>query len=241
MECRPADKRNHGMIRPEDFTLWLGIGSLGGICVFILSLLVWRNLHRNAQPDPATREAPPRAQRALSWTMAPAIALALAVVALTLRLYFQDANPNADVTVLVSGKMWFWTYKYPDHGNFSFNASMLADADAHPAQSGTYDHIVVPVGKTVRIVAAANDVIYSWEIPAIGARIEALPGQTEQSWFRASDEGRYFGNCSELCGLPHAFRPIEVEVVSEERFNRWVTDARRRLLSAATPHRAKVQ
>ena len=105
---------------------------------------------------------------------------------------------------------------------------------------GAYDHIVVPVGKTVRIIAVANDVIYSWAIPSIGARIEALPGQTEQSWFKAEDEGRYFGNCSELCGLPHAFRPIEVEVVSQERFDRWAAEARRNfaVLTTRSPRQA---
>jgi cytochrome c oxidase subunit 2 len=228
------------MIRPEDFTLWLVIGSLVGICLFILSLLAWRNLRRHVPHDPATKAAASQSRRALSWAMAPAIALALVAVTLTLRLHFQDANPPADVTVLVSGKMWFWTYQYPDRGNFSFNASMLADAGTERAQPGTYDHIVVPVGKTVRIVSVANDVIYSWAIPSIGATIEGLPGQTEQSWFKAADEGRYFGSCSELCGLPHAFRPIEVEVVSDERFDRWVAEARRSL-SAATPLRSKAQ
>jgi cytochrome c oxidase subunit 2 len=134
---------------------------------------------------------------------------------------------------MVSGKMWFWTYKYPDRGDFSFNASMLEGAGAGPTEPGAYDHIVVPVGKTVRIVAAANDVIYSWDIPSIGARIEALPGQTEQSWFTAVDEGRYFGTCSELCGLPHTFRPIEIEVVSQAQFDRWVAEARRKPTSVA--------
>src|SRR5258706_14326383 len=217
------------MIQPEYLILWFGIGSLAGICLLILALLLWRGLRDSVGQHPATREAAPQVRRTLSWTMAPVIALVLAAVPLTLRLYFQDANPGADMTVIVSGKMWFWTYKYPDHGNFSFNASMLAATGAGRALPGAYDHIVVPVGKTIRIVAVANDVIYSWAIPSIGASIEALPGQTEQSWFRAADEGRYFGSCSELCGLPHAFKPIEVEVVSQERFDRWVAAARRKL------------
>ncbi len=228
------------MIQPENLILWFGIGSLVGICLLILTLFLWRGLRESVGRHPAMREAAPQVRRALGWTMAPVILLALAVVPLTLRLYFQDANPTADMTVTVSGKMWFWTYNYPDHGNFSFNASMVAGTGAGLAVPGAYDHIVVPVGKTIRIVAVANDVIYSWAIPSIGASIEALPGQTEQSWFRATDEGRYFGNCSELCGLPHAFKPIEVEVVSQQRFDRWAAEARRKLtpLAIATPRQA---
>jgi len=224
------------MIQPENLILWFGIGCLAGICLLILALLVWRGLRRKATRDSATRSVPVQARRTLNWTIAPVVALALAVVPLTLRLYFQDTSPTPDMTVLVSGKMWFWTYKYPDHGNFSFDAPMLAADGA--GSRGAYDHIVVPVGKTVRIVAVANDVIYSWAIPSIGATIEALPGQTQQSWFKAEDEGRYFGNCSELCGLPHAFRPIEVEVVSQERFDRWAAEARRKFASlTAVPPR----
>jgi cytochrome c oxidase subunit 2 len=228
------------MIQPENLILWLGIGCLAAICLLILALLAWRGLRSKVARDPATKDPPVQARRSLNWTIAPVLALALAVVPLTLRLYFQDTNPTPDLTVLVSGKMWFWTYKYPDHGNFSFEAPMLAAEGARPTSRGAYDHIVVPVGKTVRIIAVANDVIYSWAIPSIGARIEALPGQTEQSWFKAEDEGRYFGNCSELCGLPHAFRPIEVEVVSQERFDRWAAEARRNfaVLTTGSPRQA---
>lgn len=223
-----ADEWNGEMIQSENLILWLVIGSLAGACVVILALLLWRSLRSRARRDSVTKETP--ARRAFNWNMTPVAVLALAVVALTLRMQFHDTNPSADLTVVVSGKMWFWTYKYPDHGDFSFNASMLEGAGAGSTVPGAFDHIVVPAGKTVRIVAAANDVIYSWEIPSIGARIEALPGQTEQSWFRAADEGRYFGTCSELCGLPHTFRPIEIEVVSSERFDQWVAEARRKLI-----------
>lgn len=217
------------MIQPENVILWLAIGSLAGICLFISMMLVWRSSRRDAGLRQISGEASPRPRRLLNWTMAPVFALALAAVALTSRLYFQDANPTADLTVMMSGKMWFWTYKYPDHGNFSFKASMLTPKGTSHTIPDEYDHIVVPVGKTVRIVAVANDVIYSWAIPAIGASIEAVPGRTEQSWFRAEDEGRFFGNCLELCGLPHSFKPIEIEVVSQDRFDRWVAGAKQKL------------
>jgi cytochrome c oxidase subunit 2 len=85
------------------------------------------------------------------------------------------------------------------------------------------------VGKTVRILTMGTNLIYSWAIPSIGAKIRALPGQTNQSWFKATKEGRYYGECFELCGLPHTFKPIEVEVVSPERFARWVPEMRLRL------------
>jgi cytochrome c oxidase subunit 2 len=137
------------------------------------------------------------------------------------------------LTIKVTGKMWSWTYEYPDYGNFSFDAPMLSNNAAEKARElhppGTDNHIVVPAGKTVRIVTIGTNLIYSCAIPSIGAGITALPGRTNQSWFKAAKEGRYYGECSELCGLPHAFKPIEVEVVSPERFDQWVAEARWRL------------
>ena len=231
------------MIRSDNILIWLGVGSFAAACLFILALLAWFRLRRNARFHPLTGIAAPQTRRELIWMLAPVLAFALVVAPLTWRFYFQKTIRAADVTITVSGKMWSWTYKYPDYGDFSFSAPMMKDATGDLTQPGTYDHIVVPVGKTVRIVAVSTNVIYSWAIPSLGAEIEALPGRTDQSWFKAAEEGRYFGSCLELCGLPHVFKPIEVEVVSREHFEQWVAGAKKRLsaLDASTPHGAEGQ
>ena len=219
------------MIRLDTLIVWLAVGCLAAICLFITAFLAWYVWRSRENLSAATATYVRQSWRAQISTLAPALVFALAVVPLAWFVYFPNANPAADVTITVTGKMWFWTYKYSDQGNFSFNAPMLAAASAGPR--GRYDHIVVPVGKTIRIVSVANKVIYSWTIPAIGAEIEALPGRSNQSWFKAEQEGRYFGECLELCGLPHAFKPIQVEVVSAERFEQWVAGARQRLTATA--------
>jgi cytochrome c oxidase subunit II len=229
------------MIGLSNFILWIVIATFGAICLFILVLLARLMLRRNARSYPMRSEAPRQTQRELAWTVTPLIVVAVVAVPLLRLLYFENTSPAADLTIDVTAKMWSWTYGYPDYGNFTFEAPMLlnntAEKGREPNPPGTGNHIVVPVGKTVRIVTIGTNLIYSWAIPSIGAKSTALPGRTSQSWFKAAREGRYYGECDELCGLPHAFKPIEVEVVSPERFNRWVAEARSRLAAAGTPTR----
>jgi len=229
------------MIGLGNFILWIVIGTFAAICLFILVLLARIMLRRTARTYPAPGGSPRQTLRELIWTVTPLIAVAIVAVP-SLRLwYFENTGPAADLTIRMTGKMWSWTYEYPDYGNFTFDAPMLSNTAAEKARElnppgadnhGADNHIVVPVGKTVRIVTIGTNLIYSWAIPSIGAKITALPGRTNQSWFKAAKEGRYYGECFELCGLPHAFKPIEVEVVSPERFDRWVAEARLRLAAA---------
>ena len=214
------------------FILWTVIGTLAAFCLFILVLLAWVMLRRNARSYPTPSVSPRQTRRELIWTITPLILVAVVAVQSLRLLYFENMSPAVDLTIEVTDKMWSWTYKYPDYDNFSFDVPMLSNNAADKARElnppGTDNHIVVPVGKTVRIVTIGTSVIYSWTIPSIGAWITGLPGQTNQSWFKAAKEGRYYGECIELCGLPHAFKPIEVEVVAPERFDQWVAEARSR-------------
>jgi cytochrome c oxidase subunit II len=223
------------MIGLGNFILWIVIGTFAAFCLFILILLARVMLRRNARSYPTPSASPRQTRHELIWTITPLIVVAVAAVPSLRLLYFENTSPAADLTIKVTGKMWSWTYEYPDYGNFSFDAPMLSNNAAEKARElnppGTDNHIVVPVGKTVRIVTIGTNLIYSWAIPSIGAKITALPGQTHQSWFKAAKEGRYYGECSELCGLTHAFKPIEVEVVSPERFDQWVAEARSRLVA----------
>jgi cytochrome c oxidase subunit 2 len=222
-----------------NFILWI-VGIFAAICLFILVLLARVMLRRNARsysPSDAPRQTP----RELAWTLTPLIVVVVVAIPSLRLLYFENTSPAADLTINVTGKMWSWTYGYPDYGNFTFDAPMLSINAAEKTRElnppGTDNHMVVPVGKTVRIVTIGTNLIYSWAIPSIGAKITALPGRTTLSSFKAAREGRYYGECDELCGLPHVFKPIEVEVVSLERFDQWVAEARSRLAAAGAPTR----
>jgi cytochrome c oxidase subunit II len=144
--------------------------------------------------------------------------------------------PNVDLTVKAIGHQWFWSYEYPDQGGLTFDALMLSDADAakagEPRLLGVDNRVVVPVGKVVRVIVTSQDVIHSWTIPAFGAKIDAVPGKLNETWFKAEREGVFYGQCSELCGARHAFMPIAVEVVSQERFDQWITEAKAKFAAA---------
>lgn len=229
------------MSGPNNVILWMFVGVFAAIGLVILGLMSWVMLRRNAFSHPAQSAASSQTSQDFFWIIAPLLVFAVVSVPLMRLTYLRNAFPPADLTIRVTARMWYWTYEYSGRRNFSFAAPMLPNSAikiaAISSPSAAYDHIVVPVTKTIRIVAVGTDVIYSWEIPSIGAKIEALPGQANQSWFVATKEGRYYGQCSELCGLPHEFRPIEVEVVSQKRFDRWAAEARENLAAAApAPH-----
>ena len=226
------------MTGADHFVLWI-VGIFGAASLLILALLIHAVLRRSAVRAPSIR--PPRlALRESLGALAPVLIFALVAIPSLRLIYLRNAVPPADLTISMTGNMWFWTYEYPDHGNFRFESPMLAAEGpaATPPSAGwnpDQDHLVVPVGKVVRIVAQPSAVIYSWTLPTLGAKIRALPGQASESWFTARRLGRHYGQCFELCGLPHSFRPIEVEVVSQERFERWVSEARRRYAFADAP------
>jgi cytochrome c oxidase subunit 2 len=221
------------MIGQNNSVLWIVVGAFGAICLFILVLLARTTLVRGAPSRPASGDVARRARRELVWTVAPVLAFAFVAAPLMGLLYLRNTTPAADLTITVTGHMWYWTYKYSGSGDFTFRGPMIANPAGEKLSlitpPATDDHIIVPVDKTVRIVAIATNVIYSWAIPPLGARIEAVPGWNGQTLFRPAKEGRYFGNCSELCGLPHIFKPIEIEVVSQARFDRWVAESNRKL------------
>ena len=130
------------------------------------------------------------------------------------RLLFEELDmPKPDVTIKAIGKQWYWSYAYPDNGKFEFN-SLLAQ-DKQPRLLGVDNEIVVPVNKVVEVQTTGADVIHSWAVPAFGVKIDAMPGRINETWFKATKTGMFYGQCSELCGTDHAFMPIEVQVVSD--------------------------
>jgi cytochrome c oxidase subunit 2 len=214
------------------------------VSLFVLALLVVIVMRFNAKANPTPTATTHNTFLEVAWTVVPIlILLAIALPSFRL-LYFEDVIPPADMTVKAIGKQWFWTYEYPDNGNFTFDAQIVPDRrsqpvvpDGPPRMLGTTNHVVVPVGKTVRLITTGADVIHSWAIPAFGVKIDAVPGRINQSWFKAEKEGTYYGQCSELCGARHAYMPITVDVVSQEKFDMWVAEAKTKFAAVGTPTR----
>nr|WP_245749261.1 cytochrome c oxidase subunit II [Jannaschia pohangensis] len=210
------------------------------IALFVTALLAWVVVRYNRKSNPTPATFTHNSPLEVAWTVVPILIL-IGIGAFSLPVLFdQQRIPEGDVVVKVTGYQWFWGYEYPEEGIEEFSSYMIgADAgnmmteevSAQLAAAGYTDDqfrlatdtsVVVPVGKTVVMQITGGDVIHSWTIPAFGVKQDGIPGRLAQLWFRADEPGIYFGQCSELCGIAHAYMPITVKVVSEEDYARWV-------------------
>ena len=172
------------------------------------------------------------------WTIIPAVILiAMAIPATRTILAMKDTSA-ADMTVKVTGHQWKWEYDYIGKDvKFISNLSTTQDQiDGKSEKGENYllevdNPMVVPVGKKVRVLLTAEDVIHSWSVPSFGVKQDAIPGFIRDTWFKAEQLGTYRGNCAELCGKEHGFMPIVVKVVSDTDYTKWV-DGKKKELAA---------
>lgn len=195
------------------------------ISVFVLALLliVIVRYNRRANPTPAKWHHNTLVE--VVWTAVPVIILVVIAIPSFRLLYFQDTIPEADLTIKATGYQWYWGYEYPDQEIGEYVSNMLAEGDA---TQGLYlletdQPMVAPAGKVVRMEITAADVIHSFALPSFGKKMDAIPGRVNLTWFKVDAPGSYYGQCSELCGIRHAFMPIHVEVVPENVFNAWAS------------------
>jgi cytochrome c oxidase subunit 2 len=201
------------------------------ITLFVLALLVVIVVRFNAKANPTPSKTTHNTLLEVAWTVIPVIILVAIAVPSFRLLFLQLTIPQADLTIKATGKQWFWTYNYPDHGQFEFDSLMVQDKDRKPDQPrllAVDNEVVVPVNKTVRMQVIGADVIHAFAVPSFGIKIDAVPGRLNETWFKAEREGVYYGQCSELCGKDHAFMPIAVRVVKEAEFNAWVEAAKKK-------------
>jgi cytochrome c oxidase subunit 2 len=211
----------------HDYLLYV----ITAIAAFVLALLIIVMVRFNARANPVPSRTTHNTTVEVLWTLIPVIILA-AIAIPSFKLLFLELNvPAADLTIKATGKQWYWTYSYPDNGKFEFDSLMLKDADRkddQPRLLAVNNEVVVPVNKTIRVQVIGAEVIHSFTVPSFGIRIDAVPGRLNETWFKATREGMYYGQCSELCGKDHAFMPIAVRVVSEQAFNEWADAANKR-------------
>jgi cytochrome c oxidase subunit 2 len=204
------------------------------ITLFVLGLLIAVVVKFNAKANPVPSRTTHNTLIEVAWTLIPVLIL-VGVAVPSFRLLFQELDiPKADLTIKATGKQWYWSYAYPDNGKFEFD-SLLAQ-DKQPRLLGVDNEMVVPVNKVIRVQTTGADVIHSFAMPAFGIKIDAIPGRLNETWFKATKTGMFYGQCSELCGKDHAFMPIAVRVVSDQEFTAWVEDAKKKF--AAVPANA---
>ena len=198
------------------------------ISVFVLFLMAYACIRFRASrnPNPSTRTHNVAIE--VLWTLIPCLILIVMAVPSFKILYKQDTIPKADVTVKAIGYQWYWGYEYPDE-NIIFESYMVEEKDLRadqPRLLAVDNEVIVPVNKVVKVLITANDVLHAWALPSFGVKRDAVPGRINETWFKAEKEGTYYGQCSELCGIKHAFMPITVKVVSEEDYQEWLSEAR---------------
>jgi cytochrome c oxidase subunit II len=211
----------------HDFLLYI----ITGIALFVLVLLLIIMVRFNARANPVPSRTTHNTLLEVAWTVVPIIILLVIAVPSFKLLFLQLNLPAADMTVKATGKQWFWSYSYPDHGKFEFDSLMLKADELkqdQPRLLSVDNEMVVPVNKTVHVIVTGSDVIHAFAVPSFGIKIDAVPGRINETWFKATREGVYYGQCSELCGKDHAFMPIAVRVVSEQAFATWVEDAKKK-------------
>jgi cytochrome c oxidase subunit 2 len=210
---------------------YLLLGIITAIALFVLVLLLIIMVRFNATRNPTPSRTTHNTLIEVLWTAIPVLILVVIAIPSFKLLFYQLNLPPADVTVKATGNQWFWSYTYPDNGNFEFNSILVPTDKLKPGQLRllTVDNeMVVPVNKVVRVQTIGADVIHSFAVPSFGIKIDSVPGRLNETWFKATREGVYYGQCSELCGRDHAFMPIAVRVVSEQAFNAWVEDAKKK-------------
>ena len=199
------------------------------ICLLVLGLIVWIVIRYNKKSNPVPARWSHNTLVEVIWTVVPVLILVF-IALFSFRLLFNYHNmPEPDLTVKVTGNQWNWAYEYPDQGVPEYISNMLPEDEiarrgmSHSLYRLAADEpMVVPEGATVRLLVTAADVIHAVALPAFGLKTDAVPGRVNETWFKADRRGVFYGQCSELCGVDHAFMPIQINVVSRAEFAEWV-------------------
>jgi len=200
------------------------------IMVFVLFLILYACIRFRAKKNPIPSTTSHNSLVEVLWTLIPCLILIVLAVPSFKLLYKQDTIPQADVTIKAVGYQWYWGYEYPDE-NIIFDSYMVDEKDLKENQPRllTVDNeVYVPVNKVIKVMITANDVLHAWALPSFGVKRDAVPGRINETWFKADRIGTYYGQCSELCGIKHAFMPITVNVVTEEEYNLWLQEAKQK-------------
>jgi cytochrome c oxidase subunit 2 len=227
----------------DQFHWWLTlISALITIFVLVLLVICFVRFNEKANPKPSTTTHHTGLE--VAWTVLPVVIL-VAIAVPSFRLLFNQLDiPKADITIKATGTAgWTWNYEYPDHGGFSFISSMIPEKDIKGDQIrllSVDNEVVLPVNKIVRVQVTAEGILHAFAMPSFGVKIDAVPGRLNETWFKATKTGVFYGQCSELCGINHAYMPIQIRIVEEAEFNKWIEDAKKKFAANPEPNPALV-
>lgn len=199
------------------------------ITLFVAGLLGWVIYRYRASRNPEPSRLAHNTVLEVAWTIVPVLILVLIAIPSFRLIYYQARVAHPDMTIKVTGHQWYWEYTYPDQGNVDFTSYMIPDSQLKPDQKrllAVDNQLVLPAGKTVRILITSGDVIHSWFVPSLGVQRYAIPGRTDESWVKITQPGVYYGECNQICGTNHSFMPIAVRAVTPAEFTAWVAQAK---------------
>jgi len=215
------------------------------LLVMVLLLIVMVRFNKRANPTPArfSHNTPVE----VAWTVGPVLILMFIAIFSFKLLFAEHDMPKPYMTVKVVGRQWNWDYAYPDQKIPAATSIPLtedvANQEHRPYMLAATNPMVVPVGQVVKVEITGEDVIHSFSVPAFGVKMDAVPGRLNETWFKATRTGVFYGQCSQLCGANHSFMPIEVDVVTLPQFQAWVASKvpQATTVVAATPAAPGVQ
>ena len=209
------------------------------ITLFVLALIVIVAVRFNKRANPVPAKWSHNTPIEIIWTVVPVMILTVIAVFSFKLLFAYNDMPKPDLTIKATGYQWYWGFEYPDQKVDEFISNILPEDQAaarkEPYKLATTDPLVVPVNKVVRVQVTGADVIHAFAVPAFGIITDAVPGRVNETWFKAEKTGIFYGNCRELCGIDHAFMPLEVHVVSQAEFDAWVAKKAPKPAPVATP------
>ena len=214
------------LIGLHDFIFWI----ITFITIFVFVLLAYVCVKFSAKNNKKPSTTTHNSLIEVAWTVIPVIILVVISIPSFKLLYKQNDFSKIDMTIKATGYTWYWGYEYPDHGDFQFDAIMLQDDELEenqPRLLSTDNALVVPINKNIKMQITSDPagVIHSWAMPSLGVKMDAIPGRLNETYFRITEPGMYYGQCSELCGPGHGFMPIMIKAVSDVEFSEWVVEA----------------
>ncbi|WP_296990873.1 cytochrome c oxidase subunit II, partial [Thalassospira sp. UBA1131] len=217
------------------------------ITVIVLALLLYVLFRFSAKRNPVPSKTTHHTLLEVVWTVVPVLILLVIAIPSFRLLYFADRVEDADMTLKIIGKQWYWTYEYPDHGNFTFDSLMIDEETAVSEGMNRLldvdNPVVLPVDQNIRLIMTSDDVIHNWAMPSLFIKLDAVPGRLNETWTRIPGEyagTTFYGQCSELCGVNHAYMPIAVKAVTMEEYEAWVAEAQEEFASADLPSAVSV-
>ena len=199
------------------------------ILAVVLVLMVYIMIRFREKANPVPSKTTHHVGLEVAWTIIPVLILVVMSVPSMQLLYLQDRLPETEMTIKVVGNTWNWEYEYPDFENVESITALPLDetqakAAGKPYLLATDNQLVVPVNTKIKVLVTSGANMHSWALPAFGVKMDAVPGIINETWFEATKEGTFYGQCSEICGALHYYMPIEIDVVSKSEFNQWVAN-----------------